>query len=107
MKLCYDQRNQYFYCISTFDERSIPGEAKFTWNREKRRWETKDPLKAKLLVQYADEAVLKQIKRCKDKKDIWAAVVTTEEKQLILKALKEVSIVCDGAHTNDTTGFKG
>lgn len=62
--------NNLYYCISTYDEKDIPREAGFKWNKNKKRWETEDILIALQLVKYIkDKNIQKSLKNdCKRKK---------------------------------------
>ncbi len=59
MRLIYDLTNEAFICDSSYEERDVPKQAGFTWERiVSKRWATRDPKVAEKLRQYATPAVL-------------------------------------------------
>jgi SWI/SNF-related matrix-associated actin-dependent regulator 1 of chromatin subfamily A len=49
------EKDGTYRTISMFEERAIPKNAGFTWNKADHCWETNDPAKAALLAEYAEE----------------------------------------------------
>ena len=53
MKLSY--AHPEFFCVATYDERTIPKAAGCRWNSDKKRWWTRDLKVARKLLAYADD----------------------------------------------------
>ena len=72
MKLLFE--NNKYICQSRFEEKEIPKEAGFSWDKSGKYWWTSDPDKALILIQFADED-------CKKVLEIW-----NEQKKVSIEA---------------------
>jgi len=67
VRLLYNEKDKYFFCISTYEEREIPKSANFTWNPKLKLWTTGTFRNAEKLISYAPEEVQTLIKqKCSD-----------------------------------------
>jgi len=67
VRLLYNEKDQYFFCISTYEEREIPKQAGLTWNPKLKLWTTGAFRNAEKLISYAPEEIQALIKqKCSD-----------------------------------------
>jgi len=67
VRLLYNEKDQYFYCISTYEEREIPKQAGLIWNPKLKLWTTGAFRNAEKLISYTTEEVQALIKqKCSD-----------------------------------------
>ena len=81
MKLLFE--NNKYICQSRFEEKEIPKEAGFSWDKTLKCWWTSDPDKALILIQFADE-------NCKKQLEIW-----NEQKKISIEASRAMDADMD------------
>ena len=117
-----------FVCVASFDERHIPAEHGFTWDKlHPRAWATDDVDIARQLVDCADRETLDVLRSAdvisdetymyrihwlpsltkRDTAERLAVMLTPERIEAAHAALRLLASACDGAHNLDDAGFNG
>lgn len=92
MKLIFDGSS--FIALCAFSEKEIPKQSGFLWNTFLKRWETRSPVIAVRLRQYADENARKKIDRLFLSSSPWPHGIqtTSVNKNLTLKPYQERAV---------------